>query len=119
MGVLPLFHGAQLAVDTTMVSALRRNGDPRPRAKRSEGAALTDARRRKEVAYPELVGNAARARLVVLALEVGGRWSDEAWQFTRLLAGARARDEPPLLRRLLFDPLARQGSNTRPPRAAR
>ena len=29
---LPLFHGAQLAVDCTLVCALRRNGQPRPGA---------------------------------------------------------------------------------------
>ena len=29
-----------------------------------------------QLAYPELVGPGARARLVVLALEVGGRWSE-------------------------------------------
>ena len=35
-------------------------------------------------AYPELVAAGARARLVVLALEVGGRWSQEASTFVKL-----------------------------------
>ena len=36
---------------------------------------------------------------MVLTLEVGGRWSAEAWAFVRGLARARAREEPQLLRR--------------------
>ena len=78
---LSLFHGAQLAIDTTLVSAVRANGTPRPRAARKGGAALDDARAWKEVTYPELVGEGSRAKLVVLAAEVGGRWSAEAAQF--------------------------------------
>ena len=52
---LPLFGGAQLAIDATIVSALRGDG--------SAGVALTAARRRKEHKYPELVGPRSRARL--------------------------------------------------------
>ena len=37
-----------------------------------------------------------RARLVVVAMEVGGRWSPEALIFMRLLARAKARHEPNL-----------------------
>ena len=44
---LPLFGGAQLAIDTTLVSA------------------LVAARRRKERTYREVVGLGTRARLVV------------------------------------------------------
>ena len=69
---LPLFHGAQLAMDTTMVSAVRRDGLPRPRSVRDDGAA---ARRMKERTYLELTGQFGPTRLVVLAREVGGRWS--------------------------------------------
>ena len=36
---------------------------------------------------------------MVLALEVGGRWSQEARSFVQLLAEARARSEPLLTRR--------------------
>ena len=68
---LPLFHSAQLAIDTTMVSTVRRDGLPRPRSVRDDGAALSTARCLKERTFP--VG---RARLVVLACE--GRWSGEA-----------------------------------------
>ena len=57
------------------------------------------ASRDRERTYPELAGPHARTRLVVLAMEVGGLWSSEAWTFVRLLARARARGEPTLLRR--------------------
>ena len=69
---LPLFHGAQLAIDTTLVSPVSRDGLPYPRCVREDGAALTAARRRKERTYPELTGQFGRTRLVVLAGEVGG-----------------------------------------------
>ena len=72
---LPLYGGAQLAM------------------------ALNRARKKKETTYPELVRPDSRARLVVLALEVGGRWSQEARTFVQLLAHARARSEQPLKRR--------------------
>ena len=68
---LSLHNGAQLAVDTTLVSPLKRNGDPRPRASWENGAALADARKRKEKRYPELRGT--RCRLVVTAMKVGER----------------------------------------------
>ena len=57
---LSLFHGAQLAIDTTLVSAARADGTPRPRAARKGGAVLDDARARKEVTYPEFVGEGSR-----------------------------------------------------------
>ena len=96
---LPLHGGAQLAVDTTLVSAHHDDGTARPGAAHIDGAALVVARRRKGRAYPELVGPRSRAKLVVLAGEVGGRWSEETVTLLRLLAAARARSESALLRR--------------------
>ena len=78
---LPLFHGAQIAVDTTLVSVLRRDGVPRPRCPDVDGAALEVARRTKERRYAELSGRHGRTRLVVLGAEVGGRWSQETAHF--------------------------------------
>ena len=52
---LPLLGGAQLAVDTTLVCPLTREGEARPRAAIVSGACLTVAGRRKEARYPELV----------------------------------------------------------------
>jgi hypothetical protein len=51
------------------------------------------ARHTKERTYPELLGS-RRCRLVVLAAEVGGRFSEEAKQFVSLLAKAKARAAP-------------------------
>ena len=96
---LPLFDGAQLAVDTTLVSPLHCDGSARPGAPSTDGVALSAARRRKERAYPELVGPHRRARLVVLAGEVGGRWSEETRSFISQLAKAKSRAEPFVLRR--------------------
>ena len=94
---LALWGGAQLAVDTTLVSPLTRAGEPRRRAGRFAAAALHDARKAKERAYPELLRN-SRCRLVVLGIEVGGRWSEEAASFITNLARAKTRDTPAPLR---------------------
>ena len=93
---LPMWGGSQLAVDTRVVSPLTRSGEPRSRGGTYAGAALQDARRNKERTYPELLHN-RRCRLVVLGIEVGGRWSNEASSFIRMLAKARARSSPPSL----------------------
>ena len=53
-------------------------------------AALVQARRRKQRCYPELSGAHGRARLVVLAADVGGRWSEEARAFVSHLASAQS-----------------------------
>ena len=94
---LPLFNGAQLAVDVTMVSPIRCNGTAQPRAAREDGAQLREARARKERKYRELLSS-RRCRLIVVAMEAGGRWSEEAMVFVRLLATAKARSAPVLLR---------------------
>ena len=73
--------------------------DRRGRARgREPGKALERAREAKEKRYSELV-DAPRCRLVVLAFEVAGRWSDEAVDFLRLLARHKAQTCPRLLRR--------------------
>ena len=88
---LELFNGAQ---DTTLVSALRADGTVSRKGATVGGEALRRARARKERTYPELAGEGGRARLVVLAAEVGGRWSNEASQFVRSLAWAKAQSAP-------------------------
>ena len=90
---LALWGGSQLAVDTTLVSPLTSSGAPRRAAGRTAGAALAFARKAKERTYPEL-RQSARCKLVVLALELGGRWSAEAATFVKLLARLRARAAP-------------------------
>ena len=70
---------------------------PRARAVDHNGAAVVDARRRKERTYPELSGEGGRARLVVLAAEVGGRWNEETATFLSALAKAKALESPLML----------------------
>ena len=88
-----MWGGSQLAVDTTLLSPLTRSGEPRSRGGTFAGAASQDAWRTKERTYPELPRN-RRCRLVVLGIEVGGRWRNEASSFIRMLAQARARSSP-------------------------
>ena len=95
--LLPLFQGAQLAVDTTLVCPLTRTGEAKPRTVNECGASLKVARRRKERRYPELVGDRGRAQLVVLAGEVGGRFSAETAQFLTGLASAKVQQLSDLL----------------------
>ena len=95
MDGLELFNGAQLAVDTTLVSALHANGTVFRKGATVGGEALKRARARMERTYPELAGEGGCARLVVFAAEVGGRWSKKASQFVRALAwGKKAQSVP-------------------------
>ena len=65
------------------------------------------AKRAKERTYPELVAGepphaeaqVGRCRLLVMAFEVGGRWSQETVDFLWLLAEYKAQSSPRLLRR--------------------
>ena len=95
------FCCVQLAADTTLVFAIRGDGEPVPGAADRDGVALRRARLRKEATYPELTHAGARARLVVVGMEVGGRWSKEARTFVQVLAKARVRSDPPVLQRSL------------------
>ena len=66
---------------------------------RTDGVALATARRRKEWTFAELMWLNRRARLVVLAIDVGGRWSHETRTFISQLAKARVRGDTPLMRK--------------------
>ena len=78
---LPQFGRAHFAVDTTLVSPVSADGQPRRRCAEHDGAALEQARQAKAPTYPELSGAYGRARLLVLAAEIGGRGSLEAVNF--------------------------------------
>ena len=93
---LPMHHGAQLAVE----SAVTPFGAP-PSASRVNGVTLDRARLDKERKHHELL-DGGRCHLVVVGLETGGRWSDEALHFIETLASGRARDMVPVLRRPAF-----------------
>ena len=90
---LPCFAGAQLAVDITLRSALSCNGEAHLHAADHDGAVLVQARQDKETTYPELASS-GRCKLVVLAIETGRRWSEEAVHTMQQLAHARAREAP-------------------------
>ena len=94
---LPLFHGAQLAVDVTMRHPRTREGDPSGQADWKDGAVAEAARADKESTYPEF-SHGHRCQLVVLAVETGGRFSRETCDFLRDLAWARAETAPRYLR---------------------
>ena len=96
---LPLHGGAQLAVDTTLVSTFHGDGRPRKGAADRDGVALLASRKRKERRYPEFLGARCKAHLVVLAVEVGGRFPRVTSDFISELARARARWEIPLIRK--------------------
>ena len=89
---LPCFGCAQLAIDVTLRSAVVGNGEARPHAAEVDGAVLLQARTDKEIRYPELT--TGRCRLVVVAIETGGRWSEEAVDLLWQLSCAKARDVP-------------------------
>ena len=110
---LALWHGAQLAIDMTLVSLLRRDGSARARAADRDGTVLVEARRRKERTHPELSGEGGRARLVVLVVEVGGRWSGETAKFLAALANARSQSCPFILHKKVKSAYVRRWSSSR------
>ena len=59
---LTMWQGAQIAIDTTLVFPLHRDGSARRGAASRPGLELEQARRMKEATYPELVGDDGRAR---------------------------------------------------------
>ena len=77
---------------------MRRDGTAYPRAAAEDGVRLEAARKRKEQRYPELL-RTRRCRLVVTAMEIGGRWSEEAWTFLSMLAEASAKQGPKAMQR--------------------
>ena len=96
---LPRWQGAQVAVDTTLVCPVSRDGTARPGAAQAPGSAAQQAAlRKRRVVYPELVA-AQRCKLVVLGFEVGGRIDAEAIGFIRCLVASRARGVPARLRK--------------------
>ena len=96
---LLLLGGAQIAVDTTMVCALHDDGRPRQGAAKDDGEAVKAARRKKATDYHELESPHSRAKLVVMSVEVVGRWSEETRAFFSQLARAPSRSEVPRMRR--------------------
>jgi hypothetical protein len=97
---LPMYHGAQVAIDATIVSPVRADGQPIDGADTHDGAALRVARGRKFRQYRELT-QSRRCKLLVAGVEVGGRWDKAAYTFLLQLAKAKARGAPHVLRQAL------------------
>ena len=87
----PCHGGIQLAVDITLRSAVSCVGEAHPHAADHDGAVLLQARQDKEATHPQLASS-GRCKLVALAMETGGRWSEEAVQTLQMLAHSKARD---------------------------
>ena len=97
---LPVYHGAQVAIDATIVSPIRGDGRPVDGDGQSEGAALRKARQRKCRTYRVLI-RSRRCKLLVAGAETGGRWDVEAYKFLVQLAKAKARSAPVVLKTAL------------------
>ena len=95
---LSIFGGVQLALDATLVSTHHGDGTRLRKSDKMDGVALQLARRRTEARYPELSGSHGRARLVVIAGEVGGRWSRETQAFLQSLAHCKVQGALRILR---------------------
>ena len=95
---LSVFGGVQLVLDATLVSAHHGDGTPLRKADNVDGIALQHVRKRKEDTCPELCELNGRARLVVIAGEVGGRWSPETKAFLQGVAHGKAQAAPRVLR---------------------
>ena len=96
------WQGAQVAVDTTLVCPVSRDGTARPGAAQAPGSAAQQAAQlKRRVVYPGLVA-AQWCKLVVLGFEVGGRLDAEAAGFIRRLAASKARGAPARLRKAVL-----------------
>ena len=91
---LPLWQGAQLAIDATIVSPVKRDGSARPGADSEPGLALAQVLDRKHRTYSELQ-RAGRCKLAVFGVELGARSSRSTLTFFRLLGRASARQRAP------------------------
>ena len=85
---LPLHGGAQLTIDTTLVSPLHKDGTTRRGTVDTNGKAWEMARRRKERTNPELAVEGGRTRLVVH----GAEGSTETAPFLSALEWAKSEE---------------------------
>ena len=86
-----------MACDATLVSPLHADGSPWQVADETDAVAIARAEEDKRATYPEMVAS-SQCRLVVLACETGGRWSDTCVALRAALAAHKAEAAPPLLR---------------------
>ena len=90
---LPLHQGKPIAIDVTLISPLKTNGQPHPNATRKAGSTFAAVeKRKKQRQYPELT-NDGPLRLAVAAIETGGRMNNELKSIIDAAATLRARQE--------------------------
>ena len=85
--------------DVTQGSPLKVDGSPHPKACTVPGGAIERGEKRKPQQYREAWQARGRVRLLTLACETGGRWSDQCVDFVRMLAAHKAKEAPPILQR--------------------
>ena len=95
---LSLYQGMPLVCDASLVSPVKANGIARPRAAHEPGVAIANIEDIKASTYPELVSS-TRCKFLVLAGEVGGRWSATICHLIRDLAAAKSQEAAPRLRK--------------------
>ena len=82
------YGGQAIVGDATLRSPLSGAGIPHGAAAQVDGATFP-ARRDKADAYPELVAESTRHKFLVLASEVGGRFSEECLELVNKLLHAK------------------------------
>ena len=97
-GGLSLYGGRTLVGDATLRSPLTAAGEVRWGADVRNGATFPTARADKRRTYPEFGREAERIHFLVLASELGGRFSDEGRELVLRLAQEKSRNQPPALR---------------------
>ena len=94
---LPLFHGAQVAVDTTLVSPLRRDGTPHVRCAGEDGAALFRPADGKSEHTLSTQGNMEEPGWWFWPARLGRGGLPETQSFLRQLVKAKTRHVPRIL----------------------
>ena len=96
---LPMHHETHLAVDITLRSAVNASGGACANAAGVNGAVLHGGTRKPSTpSWWKGIGVAS----VVVPIETGGRWGEEAIRFVGGLASARSREAPSRLQRSAF-----------------
>ena len=91
-----------MAVDTTLVCSLHQDAVPRRGAAEEDGVELQLAHKKNNALILNFFGPRRRAHFVVVAIEVGGRWSKKkkkTWVLLSPLRIARAHSELTLKRK--------------------
>ena len=95
---LPIARGIPIAIDATLISPLHADGKAWANAAAIPGVSFQRAYRNKERTYLELRDSNA-VKLVIAAMETGGRLCTEALELLDAAATAKAQAEPKPIRK--------------------